>query len=147
MAKRNDYTIGKLYCNGAYLCDTLEDKDRGLTSEMSDSEILKLKVKGKTCIPSGIYIIDLNTVSPRMSKSAFYMEVCGGKVPRLLGVKSYSGVLIHAGNGPEDTEGCILVGKNKAVGKVLDSKNTFADIYKILKHFKDIKEQIYLKIE
>ena len=59
MAKRNDYTIGKLYCNGAYLCDTLEDKDRGLTSEMSDSEILKLKVKGKTCIPSGIYIIDL----------------------------------------------------------------------------------------
>ena len=147
MAKRNDYTIGKLYCNGAYLCDTLEDKDRGLTSEMSDSEILKLKVKGKTCIPSGIYIIDLNTVSPRMSKSTFYMGVCGGKVPRLLGVKGYSGVLIHAGNGPEDTEGCILVGKNKAVGKVLDSKNTFTDIYKVLKHFKDINEQIYLKIE
>lgn len=31
IAKRPTYTIGKLYIDGKYFCDTIEDKDRGLT--------------------------------------------------------------------------------------------------------------------
>ena len=146
-AKKPDYTIGKLYINGAYFCDTLEDTDRGLDCSMSVPQILKVKVPGKTCIPSGLYLINMDTVSARLSKSPFYMAVCGGKVPRLTGVKGFDGVLMHAGNSDKDTEGCILVGRNRQVGKVLDSKAMFAELYKALKHFHALKEEIYLKIE
>ena len=55
IAKKNTYTIGKLYVDGQYLCDTLEDKDRGLTDSMSESEIKKKKVMHQTAIPTGIY--------------------------------------------------------------------------------------------
>ena len=37
--KGSTYTIGKLYVNREYFCDTLEDTDRGLTSEMPISKI------------------------------------------------------------------------------------------------------------
>ena len=43
-------------------------------------------------------------------------------LPILLGVPKFEGIRIHAGNCSEDTEGCILVGKNREVGKVLDSR-------------------------
>ena len=44
IAKRPTYTIGKLYIDGKYFCDTIEDKDRGLTQNMPLSEIKKKKV-------------------------------------------------------------------------------------------------------
>jgi hypothetical protein len=43
-------------------------------------------------------------------------------LPILLGVPNFSGIRIHAGNTAADTQGCILVGKNREVGKVLDSR-------------------------
>ena len=59
------YTIGKLYLNGKYFCDTLEDTDRGLKDTMPTEEIEKIKVYGKTAIPTGTYKVDMNTVSPK----------------------------------------------------------------------------------
>ena len=56
------YTIGKLYLNGKYFCDTLEDTDRGLKDTMPTEEIEKIKVYGKTAIPTGTYKVDMNTV-------------------------------------------------------------------------------------
>ena len=53
----------------------------------------------------------------------------GSKVPRLENVPGYEGILIHSGNTAEDTEGCILVGQNKVVGKVINSKATFLQLY------------------
>lgn len=133
IAKRTLYTIGKMYIDGKYFCDTCEDTDRGLTQYMSTNEIRRKKIHGKTAIPSGTYDISMNIVSPRFSKKDFYKKNCsGGRVPRLLNVPGFDGVLIHVGNSASDTEGCILVGKNSQVGKVLNSTNTFLSLYKTL---------------
>ena len=43
IAKTDNYTIGQLYINGKYECDTLEDTDRDLTSSMSLEEIKSKK--------------------------------------------------------------------------------------------------------
>ena len=55
IAKKDTYTIGKFYIDGVYQCDTLEDKDRGLSKDMPLEDIKKNKVYGKTAIPVGKY--------------------------------------------------------------------------------------------
>ena len=34
IAKKETYTIGRLYIDGKYFCDTIEDKDRGLSQKL-----------------------------------------------------------------------------------------------------------------
>ena len=131
IAKKPKYTIGKLYIDEQYICDTLEDTDRGLNQNMSLEEIKKKKVYGETAIPAGTYKVDMNTVSPKF-KSRTWAKPYGGKLPRLVLVPGYDGVLIHPGNKAEDTLGCILVGENKAVGQVLNSQTTFKRVMSIL---------------
>lgn len=109
--KGPDYTIGRLSIDGKYFCDTLEDTVRAPG----------VKIPGKTAIPAGQYKIKL-TESLRF----------GRLMPRLENVPGFTGVLIHSGNSSEDTEGCILVGKNRVKGKVLDSRETFARLFKLL---------------
>ena len=128
IAKKSKYTIGKMYIDGQYICDTLEDADRGLNQNMSLEEIKNKKVYGE---PTGTYKVDMNTVSPKF-KSRTWAKPYGGKLPRLVLVPGYDGVLIHPGNKAEDTLGCILVGENKAVGQVLNSQVTFKKIMSIL---------------
>ena len=127
----NGYTIGSLSIDGVKFCDTLEDTDRGLKSSMTLQEIKANKVKGKTAIPTGIYHVDMNTVSPRL-KNKSYAKPYGGRVPRLQGVKGFDGVLIHPGNTADDTEGCILVGRNTEVGKLTDSKATYCKLFEMM---------------
>lgn len=141
IAKKDTYTIGKLYIDGVYFCDTIEDKDRGLYQKQDIQELRKIKVPSKTAIPTGIYKISLSIVSPKYSTKKIYQEICKGKVPRLLNVPGYEGVLIHIGNTAEDSAGCILVGQNKVVGKVINSTETFRKLYN------KIKEQNNLTIE
>ncbi|MDR3141273.1 MAG: DUF5675 family protein [Tannerellaceae bacterium] len=102
IAKKPLYTIGKLYIDGEYFCDTLEDTVRDLSKEA--------KIAGKTAIPAGTYEVAVNR-SPKF----------GRNLPRLLNVPCFEGVLIHRGNKPEDTAGCILVGENKVVGGLINS--------------------------
>lgn len=131
-------TIGKLYyidenSNAKrYICDTLEDTDRRLTDSMDVEAIKHLKVYAETAIPTGCYQITLNVVSPKYVKRDYYKRLCGGRVPRLIGVKGFEGILIHIGNDAKDSAGCILVGYNKQVGKVIDSTKAFEKLYKIL---------------
>lgn len=146
IAKKKDYTIGRLYVDGKLFCDTLEDTDRGLSDTQSVEQVLAVKVKGKTAIPTGRYEITMNVVSPKYSKRKQY-DFCGGKLPRLLEVKGYQGVLIHCGNTPKDTEGCILVGQNKVVGQVINSMATFKNLYKILDKANKGGDKITLTIE
>lgn len=138
IAKKSTYTIGKLYIDGQYFCDTLEDRDRGLTSEMSLKEINQIKIPKETAIPVGTYLVTLDVISPKYSLNQFYVKNANkGRVPRLLNVKGYEGVLIHCGNTSKDSAGCILVGENTKVGMVLNSKETFIKLYRELLKDKD----------
>ena len=120
------YTIGNLYIDGQYFCDTLEDKVRPFGEP---------KVYGKTAIPYGTYEVKW-TYSPRFKR---YM-------PLIDSVPGFSGIRIHAGNTEADTEGCILVGYNKQVGKVLNSKDTVSKLYPIIqKACKEGKVTIEIK--
>lgn len=125
--KGSTYTIGSLYVNGVYECDTLEDPDRGLTSEMSLEEIKSKKIYGNTAIPTGKYSVSMSVVSPRF-KDRSWAKPYSGKIPRLLDVKGYEGILIHVGNRATDTSGCILVGENKIKGQVLNSTACFMEL-------------------
>lgn len=102
-------TIGELFLDGDILrqCYTLEDPVRDV------------KIQGETAIPEGTYEIILN-YSNRFKRI----------MPRLLSVPNYSGVLIHSGNTPEQTEGCLLVGRiivNKEF--IGESRGAFNDLY------------------
>lgn len=130
--KKPNYTIGELLIDGKKFCETLEDTDRGLKDTMNINEIKTIKKPHITAIPTGTYQVTLNVVSPRFGSRKFYKEVCNGKVPRLLNVKGFDGVLIHSGNKAKDTDGCILVGQNKVVGQVINSQATFRELYKLL---------------
>lgn len=140
-----NYTIGSLFINGVYECDTIEDVDRGLADSMSVDEVKTKKIYGRTAIPTGTYRIDMNTVSPKF-KDRSWAKFCGGKLPRLLDVKGYEGVLIHVGNKAEDTLGCILVGDNKIKGQVINSTATFQELYGELLKAKVKGEEITIDI-
>lgn len=143
--KGDTYTIGKLYINNEYFCDTLEDKDRGLTSDMSLDEIKSIKIKGVTAIPTGTYSITLDVQSPKFSTYKQY-AFCDGYLPRLIDVPGYEGVLIHIGNTDSDSDGCLLVGKNTVKGMVTNSTETFKKLYPILKEASDNNESITITI-
>ena len=136
IAFKDTYTIGKLYVDGKYFSDVLEDVDRGLDSSMSESEILEKKVKGQTAIPTGHYVINI-TYSPKYKRM----------MPLLLDVKGFSGIRIHSGNTAKDTEGCLLVGKHKQVGKVLESRDTYKRLFKMMQDQKEITIDITRKGE
>ena len=145
IARREKYTIGKLYIDGKYECDTVEDEDRGLTQDMSLDEIKKIKVPNETAIPTGTYKITLNVVSPKFSKYAY--KYIGGRLPRLPDVPGYSGVLMHIGNTAEHSSGCLIVGQNTQVGKVLNSTVTFKKLYAKLQEANKRGEVITITIE
>lgn len=123
---KETYTIGKLYIDDKYFCDTLEDKVRGLNEP---------KVYGKTAIPSGRYRIIMN-ISPKF----------GRKLPRLMNVKGFEGILIHRGNSEHDTEGCIIVGQNKVKGKVINSAVFENQLVSVLQEAYNNLESIYITI-
>lgn len=143
IARREKYTIGRLYVDGKYFCDTIEDKDRGLSQALPVTVNKNLKRRGVTAIPAGRYRITLDVVSPKFSKKTAY-QFCGGRLPRLVNVPAFDGVLIHIGNTANDTEGCILVGKNTQVGKVLESTVTFRALYEVLQKAQDT---IYITVQ
>lgn len=130
--KKQGYTISNLIINGKWFCNVLEDTDRGLDNSMDLNRILELKKPSITAIPKGKYKITLDVYSPKFGSRAFYKRICNGKVPRLLNVKGFEGILIHAGNTAKDSAGCLLVGRNLKKGKVLNSQATFEKLYKIL---------------
>ena len=124
--KKDTYVIGDLYCNGIRLFNTLEDTDRGLNSSMPVGIINQKKIPGKTAIPTGTYTVVLS-YSPKFSNKSWSKKY-GGLVPEIKDVKGYSGIRIHPGNSDKDVEGCIAIGENKAVGKVLNSTKCYYEL-------------------
>ena len=141
IAKRKTYTIGRLYIRRQvmdeylpgiaddYFCDTLEPTWR-------DYEHGAYKVKGRSAIPEGRYAVVISW-SPKF----------GAWLPILLGVPKFEGIRIHAGNTSEDTEGCILVGKNREVGKVLDSRKWLYELKQKIVEAKDRGEAVWITIK
>lgn len=103
--KKPAYTVGRLFVDGKFFCNTLEDTVRDLSNEK--------KVYGKTAIPYGEYKVVYNW-SPKF----------GRNLPRLLNVPAFEGILIHPGNTADDSAGCILVGRNTGVGRLTESRYT-----------------------
>ena len=145
--KKGTYTIGNLYINGEWFCNTCEDKDRGLTSTMPVEMSKGKKIYGETAIPAGRYVVRMDIVSPKYNAVKWYRDSFGGRMPRLENVKGFEGILIHPGNSALDSYGCILVGVNRQKGKVLDSRATFLKLWKLLESARKRKETIYLTIQ
>lgn len=135
--KKSDYTIGILSIDNKKFCEVIEDKDRGLKDSMTTEQIKLIKKPNITAIPTGTYDVTLDVFSSKFGNIPFYKKVCNGKLPRLLNVKGFEGILIHCGNTQLDTSGCLIVGENKVKGKVINSKVTFEKLYNILKNSKD----------
>ena len=136
--KGKDYTIGRLFIDGEYFCDTLEDPVRQLDS-------IKDKIYSKTAIPTGKYKVSMSIISPKYSIRKSY-NWCGGRLPRLLDVPFFEGILIHSGNTPDHTAGCILVGENKIKGQVINSMNTLKNLWVKLNVADEIGEEIWIDI-
>lgn len=127
IAKTDTYTIGNLYLDGQFFCNTLEDTDRRLSDNQSLLYIKAKKIFSKTAIPTGTYKVEL-TYSPRFKRI----------LPLIVGVKGFDGIRIHQGNFPKNTEGCILVGKNTFKGGISESKETLEKLLKKLDGQKEI---------
>ena len=152
IAKKKGYTIGRLYIKSEetkdnpisppsegqgealgeaplYLCDTLEPTWRDYNNGA-------YKIKGRSAIPEGRYAVVI-TYSPKMKQW----------LPLLLNVPKFSGIRIHAGNTAKDTEGCILVGENREVGKVLDSRMWLSRLKQKIVEAKERGEGVWIRVE
>ena len=131
----DNYTIGKLYINDKYFCDTLEDKVRD-TNKDGKFDNGEIKIHGETAIPYGTYKVIVN-----------YSNHFQRNLPLLLNVPSFEGIRMHRGNTASDTEGCILLGENKIKGKVINSTPYELTLTKELTDAQNNKEQITIKIQ
>lgn len=111
--KKDGYTVGRVYIDDVFFCNSMEDKDRGLRQDMSVGEISRLKVDGVTAIPTGKYKVSM-TFSPKYKR----------EMPHVMNVKGFTGIRIHSGNTAADSEGCILLGNNNRVGWISNSRET-----------------------
>ena len=118
--KGESYTIGRMYLNGEYFCDTLEDAIR------------PVKIPNETAIPAGIYKVEV-TYSPRFKRN----------LPLLVDVPNYTGIRIHNGSNKDHTSGCILVGFNTSKGILSDSRKTSDQLTEKLK---SLSEPIEIEI-
>ena len=129
IAKRKGYTIGRLTLNGERFCDTLEPIWR-------DYEHGEKKVKGCSAIPEGRYAVAL-TFSPKFRRV----------LPEVKNVPMFTGIRIHSGNSSKDTQGCILIGQNLQVGRVLNSMICLEQLMKRLKEVRNKGEPIFITIQ
>jgi len=124
-------TIGRLFVDDVFQCFTLEDAQR----EVEGKPVKDWKIHGETAIPKGTYQIIID-YSQRFKKD----------LPRLLDVPGFEGVRIHSGNGPADTEGCILVGTNYVKDRVNNSRTAFMPLMTLLEQAYDISEPITIEV-
>lgn len=120
--RRENYTVGRVFVDGERFSESMEDKDRGLTQDMSEEEIMRVKVYGETAIPTGTYTVKM-TYSPKYNRN----------MPEVLDVPGFSGIRIHSGNTAKDSLGCILLGRNTKVGMITESRKTCKEFERLLK--------------
>ena len=142
IAKKETYTIGRLSIvednenssgTARYFCDTLEPTWRDYANGAH-------KIKGRSAIPEGRYTVVLS-YSPKFKT----------RLPLLIGSpdfnRKWQGVRIHAGNTPQDTEGCLLVGRNKIKGQLVDSRIYLRRLIQKISEAQQRGEAVQIKIE
>ena len=140
------YCISRIRVDGVYICDAIEDTDRGLDQSWPLEKIKKRKVYKMTAIPTGEYDVTLAIRSPKFVTYEYYRDFCGGYLPRILSVKGYEGILLHCGSSAASSAGCVILGYNTIKGKVTNSRKAFEKFYKILKGASDKLEKITITI-
>lgn len=120
--RKDTYTIGRLYVNGEFLCNTIEDVDRKLNQNMSATEIQKIKVMAETAIPTGTYAMRVS-LSPKFKR----------ELVEIVNVPAFSGIRIHRGNTPQDSAGCVIVGENTSKGRLTNSTKYELQITEMVK--------------
>lgn len=133
--RKETYTIGQLYVNGEFLCNTVEDRDRGLNNNMSASAILKIKVANETAIPTGTYVLVVSE-SPKFGRDLIEVR----------GVPGFTGIRIHKGSNANHSSGCIIPGINSIKGGVTDSQKYEEKLTKMVKAAMAKNEDVYLTI-
>ncbi|MBR2502095.1 MAG: hypothetical protein IKB68_06445 [Rikenellaceae bacterium] len=133
--KKERYTIGNLYVDGRYFCDTLEDVVRDRNDDGDLNDVGEAKVYGETAIPRGVYkvVVNLSNTFKR-------------RLPLLLDVPHFVGIRIHRGNSVRDTSGCILVGENKMRGMVINSTKYELRLTDLLERAQERNEPIEIEI-
>lgn len=119
------YTIGKLYLDNEYICDTLEDTYRKIVK-------LQDKIPHQTAVPNGTYKV-IYSYSPTFEKI----------LPELLDVPFFKGIRIHCGNDDSDSSGCVLVGENKRKGQLVNSKKNFKKLLSKLGNCQNVTIKIF----
>ena len=84
-------------------------------------------------IPAGEYALRLDVVSPRFARSPRrWSAAWGARLPRLEGVPGRAGILIHPGNRPADSSGCVLIGRAVSPLRLGESVATFHRLMHVL---------------
>lgn len=121
MAQGENTTLGHFYINGIFRCYLLEDSIRSV------------KVPGSTCIPEGLYNLELNVYAGMNTNyKNRYPDLHKGMV-EIVGIPDFSLVFIHIGNNHIETKGCPLVGRNWEFSqgdyRVLQSALAYGSLY------------------
>ena len=155
IAKRRGYTIGRLailkeeseeyrtYQTEEYFCDTLEPTVLELKTTVPKETVLRSPTKlaslKPVAIPEGRYAVVI-TWSPKF-KMWLPLILGGPDFNRL-----WQGIRIHAGNTAKDTQGCILVGRNQIVGRVLESRKWLYELKQKIVEAKAKGEAVWLTV-
>lgn len=102
----NATTLSVVMVDDRFFSFGLEDAIR----EVSGKPVASWKVPGETAIPAGRYRLAM-TYSPKFQRV----------MPEVLDVPGFDGIRIHAGNSQADTQGCLLLGVQRAGARVIDS--------------------------
>lgn len=132
---KEKYTIGNVFVNDKWFSNSLEDKDRGLTDDMSLSQIKKIKVYGETCIPYGIYEV-----------TVYFWPKYRKNYPFINGIKGFTGVMIHGGAGHQQTLGCPLIGENRVKGQLTNCEKYVRKLTTMCEDAIKRGEKVYITI-
>lgn len=129
-----NYTLGRVYLDNVFFCQSLEDEDRFL--ERSLENVSERKVYGRTAIPRGRYRL-ITSFSNRFQRV----------LPAVLDVPGYSGIRIHGGNGPDDSLGCILVGQVRTSSGIAKCADTVQRIIDQIDDAAELGIETWLEVE